>query len=131
MPSLSSAKLLILWKDTLCWSSLDNHQDAKVIYDYLTNESSGLIDDGILNQVKEKGIPIITFRACPKWNQPNLRLHGSPMRQQNRQRMRQKNTIIYNLSNIFFEDLRNIYPFQDIWLFPTSITIQPQYRMLK
>ena len=66
MPSLSSAKLLILWKDTLCWSSLDNHQDAKVIYDYLTNESSGLIDDGILNQVKEKGIPIITFRACPK-----------------------------------------------------------------
>jgi hypothetical protein len=66
MPSLSSAKLLILWKDTLCWSSLDNHHDAKVIYDYLTNESSGLIDDGILNQVKEKGIPIITFRVCTK-----------------------------------------------------------------
>ena len=56
---------MLLWKETLCWSSLDSHLDTKILYDYLINESTGLYPDQILNQVKGKGESAITLRAYP------------------------------------------------------------------
>ena len=63
--TLPKAKMMLLWKETLCWSSLDSHQDTKLIYDYLTNPTTGLLDDGILNQTKTKGEAAISARAYP------------------------------------------------------------------
>lgn len=71
--ALPQIKLMLLWKETLFWSSLDIHQDTKLLFDYLTDPTTGLAYDGILNQTKDKGEPAIVGRAYQSLHGNNLK----------------------------------------------------------
>ena len=55
----SGYSVTLLHKDTLVWSGLDTLDDIYLLYTYIIDESVGLYDDGVIEQVKLKGTPVI------------------------------------------------------------------------
>jgi hypothetical protein len=55
-------RFVLFHKDSVCWSSLATHKDTKIISDWLTHPETGLWDDGVINQVKGKGLAAINSR---------------------------------------------------------------------
>ena len=47
-------KHLIIWRHYLVSSTLDTAQDTWTLYDYLSHPETGKVDDGLINQVKDK-----------------------------------------------------------------------------
>jgi hypothetical protein len=54
------AKIMLMYKNTVMLSWLDTMDDTQVIYDYLTDPSTGYYDDFLCNQQKPKGVPVIS-----------------------------------------------------------------------
>lgn len=50
----------IFWKDTLTHTTMGKYTDIFSIYDWITDRHVGKISDGIVNQVKFKGEPIVS-----------------------------------------------------------------------
>eukprot|EP00842_Homolaphlyctis_polyrhiza_P006844 jgi/Hompol1/749/HPOL_005402-RA len=48
-------KSCLFYKHYQIWSGIDDLESAYAVYDYLTDPETGKLDDGIINQVKNKG----------------------------------------------------------------------------
>ncbi|KAJ3336849.1 hypothetical protein HDU91_001636, partial [Kappamyces sp. JEL0680] len=59
-------RMMILYKDSLAWSSLESQDDTKLVFDWFTHPEVGLWDDGVINQVKAKGLPAVSSRLADK-----------------------------------------------------------------
>ncbi|KAJ3012660.1 vacuolar fusion protein ccz1 [Thoreauomyces humboldtii] len=53
---------VLLWHDHLVWNGLETFDVLKPLYNYITDPETGRVYDGIVNQVKRKGEPIISTR---------------------------------------------------------------------
>lgn len=53
---------LILWKDSVAWNSIKSLDDAKLLYEYIVDKSTGLYEDELINQSKAKGESAISSR---------------------------------------------------------------------
>lgn len=61
-PNISLKSTLVTWKHYLVWCGLPNLQDAKPLYDYITDPETGKVADNMINQVKGKGEAIVSSR---------------------------------------------------------------------
>ncbi|KAL2916959.1 hypothetical protein HK105_203391 [Polyrhizophydium stewartii] len=52
----------LFFKHHLLWSDLPSLADTHTFYDYITDPETGKLDDSIVNQVKDKGEPIMSSR---------------------------------------------------------------------
>ncbi|KAI8817399.1 uncharacterized protein EV422DRAFT_570739 [Fimicolochytrium jonesii] len=53
---------VFLWHDQLVWNGLQSFEELQTLYSYLTDPATGRVYDGLVNQVKRKGEPIIATR---------------------------------------------------------------------
>ncbi|TPX54926.1 hypothetical protein PhCBS80983_g05693 [Powellomyces hirtus] len=53
---------ILLWHDHLVWNGLADFETLKPLYTYMTDPETGRVYDGIVNQVKHKGEPVIATR---------------------------------------------------------------------
>ncbi|KAJ3157343.1 vacuolar fusion protein ccz1 [Geranomyces variabilis] len=53
---------VLFWHDHLVWNGLDSFDALKPLHSYITDPETGRVYDGVVNQVKRKGEPIIATR---------------------------------------------------------------------